>query len=448
MTRPSARSLFLVLLCAAGAAHAGTVYVPLPGVSQAGTATYEAQAVISNGAAQQTDVQEVLLVNDTDGTRRTGTPAQLQVPAGRSIVVRPGAAFRGLMELTGATHLRYSARLAGLGTAGALGVYLPVLTSENMAVAGRLLALHGLVAAGTRSTDLAVVNLGHQAAQCTINLTRADGTAIISPATITVQPLSQRYFGNAFNGLVDPAVGVAEARATVSCNRQFYAYALLANSATGELAFVGPAGSGESTLQIPGAPTTGGCPTGATCFAAAGLLHRPTPATPVARVSFDAPAGTYSRLRLSLDVTVGNWYAADPDGKHLIYWFVINRNFDMPGMLFFRGPNANIALVRHGIGLRHAEKFRVEQPFQGVPGRTYRCVNDYDMGRGTYTVTITDLASGLVVATLTDVPNVRQFTLKAGDKFLIDMGFPEGRTPDEVPSFNWSYSDARLEVYP
>jgi hypothetical protein len=43
---------------------------------------------------------------------------------------------------------------------------------------------------------------------------------------------------------------------------------------------------------------------------------------------------------------------------------------------------------------------------------------------------------------------VRQFTFKPGDVFLIDMGFPEGRTPDEVPSFNWTYSNVALEVSP
>ena len=57
------------------------------------------------------------------------------------------------------------------------------------------------------------------------------------------------------------------------------------------------------------------------------------------RVQFPAPAGVATRLRLTLDVTVGPWYAPDPAGKTLIYWFVINRNFDMAGLLYFRGPD-------------------------------------------------------------------------------------------------------------
>jgi hypothetical protein len=294
-----------------------------------------------------------------------------------------------------------------------------------------------------------VVNLAHQAAQCTISLARADGTPIGSTVTIQVKPLSQRYFANALGGLVDPGTGVSDARATVSCNQGYYAYAMLANSANGEVAFVGPAGNGDSALRVPGSgpnpnPT---CGSGAICFTANGVVHRPTRANPVGRLSVNAPAGTFTRLRLTMEVTVGNWYIGDADGKHLIYWFVINRNFDMPGMLFFRGPEQYTALARHGMGLRHADKLRAEQPFQAVPGRTYRVVNDYDMGRGVNTITLTDLSSNQVT-TLTSVPNVRQHTFAPGDVFLLDMGFPEGRIADEVPSYDWTYSNVLLEVIP
>ena len=449
------RSLASILLALAGAlaaastAQAGTVYVPLPGVSQIGTTGYEAQASIANGSAQVADVQEVLLANDTDGTQRTGTPAPLQVQPGRSMLVRPGDSFRGLLELTGPQSLRYSARLAGLGQTGGMGVYLPVLTSENLIVANRTVTLLGLVSGGTRSSDLAVVNLGQAAAQCTINLYRADGTPLGSTATIQMRPVSQRYFGNALGGLVDPGTSVSDARATVSCTQAFYAYAILANTGNGEIAYVGPAGSGESTLRVPGSQPNPTCGAGAICFTASGAVHRPTPATPVGRVTFPAPVGTFTHLRMSMDVTVGSWYAPDPDGKHLIYWFVINRNLDMPGMLYFRGPDQSVALARHGIGLKHPDKLRIQQPFQAVPGRTYHVVHDYDMGRGVLTITITDSATGQIMTTLLDTPNVRSYVFKAGDQFLIDMGFREGVVPDEVPSFNgWVYANVLLEVFP
>ncbi|HYN23318.1 MAG TPA: hypothetical protein VE078_20335 [Thermoanaerobaculia bacterium] len=441
------RSLVVCLVAFAlgsAAARAGTVYVPLPGLTQAGSASYEAEITIANAAGTTASVNQVLLAVDSDGTQRPFGPAALQVLGNRTSIVKPGAAFRGLLELSGSPNLRYGARLAGKGAAGALGVALPVVTSENVKAAGGSLALQGLTSTSTRSTHLMLANLAKFAAQCTWSLVRADGTALGAATIVNLKPLSSVFRSDVLAGLVD-AAGLTDARASVSCNREFFAYALLTDSATGEVAVVEPSGSGESALTVPGAEPE--CPTGATCLAAKGVVHKPTPALPVGRVSFAAPAGVATRLRLTLDVTVGPWFAADPDGKHLIFWFVINKNQDMPGMLYFRGPDAYTALARHGIANKHADKIKIVKPFQATPGRTYRVVNDYDMGGGKYTVTITDLLTGELKATLDGTPNATKVTLKAGDRFLIDMGFPEGAIPDEVPTFNWTYSDVRLEVY-
>ena len=162
------------------------------------------------------------------------------------------------------------------------------------------------------------------------------------------------------------------------------------------------------------------------------------------------PAGvTTTRLRLSLDVTVGPWYPADPVGKHLIYWFVVNRNFYMPGMLYFRGPgtSGDVALVRQGMGLTHPNKITMKEPFAAQIGHTYHCDNDYDMGRGVYTVTITDLTTGQVAVVLTGVPNVSSYTFKPGDNLTIGMGFPVVGNPDEVPCIGWTYANVHAEVY-
>ena len=439
MTRSVAVCLLASALLA-GTAQAGTVYIPLPGLTQAGSASYEAEVTITNTTAQAASVNQVLLATDTDGTQRAGQPVGLQVPGNLTTVVKPGASFRGLLELSGSPNVRYGARLAGKGQAGALGVALPVITSENLVAGGGSLTLQGLTATSTRATHLALVNVSKFAAQCTFSLARFDGSALGAATTVTLPPVSSSYRVGVLG-----AVELSEARATVSCTRDFFAYAVMTDSATGEVAVVEPSGSGESALTVPGAEPE--CPVNATCFNAKGVVHRPTAAAPTARLAFNAPAGVTRRLKLTLDVTIGSWYPQDPDGKHLIYWFVVNRNQEMPGMLYFRGPDAYTAMARHGIGTKHAQKIKIVKPFQGIPGRTYRVENDYDMGGGKYTVTITDLASGEVKTVLNGTPNVAQMTLKAGDRFLIDMGFPEGAIVDEVPSFGWTYSDVRVESY-
>jgi hypothetical protein len=428
----------------ASAAWAGTVYIPLPGVSQVGTATYEAEVAVTNMAGPAASTNQVLLVNDTDGTQRPGLPAALQVPGNRTAIAKPGAAFRGLLELSGSPNLRYAARLSGKGAVGALGAALPVITSDNMKAANGSLVLQGLTRTTNRATHLTLVNLGKFATTCTVTLLRADGSSLGTASTATLKPLSQRYFPDVFS-VVPGAADQSDMRAAVSCTREFFAYALLTDSSTGEVAVIEPSGSGESTLAIPGAEPE--CPTGATCYAAKGVVHKATQEKPVGRVTFNATAGTATRLKLTLDVTVGDWFTADPDAKHLVYWFVINKNQDMPGMLYFRGPDEYTAMVRHGIALKHPQKIKIVTPFQAVPGRTYRIVNDYDFAKTSYTVTVTDVATGEIKATLVDAPNVAKYTLKTGDHFLIDMGFPEGVTADEVPGYNWTWSDVRLEVY-
>lgn len=439
------RSLAVCLLAfalAAGSAHAGTVYVPLPGLTQAGTASYEAEVTVANPAATTANVNQYLVAADADGTQRPGPANGLQVLGNLTAVVKPGASFRGLLELSGSPNLRYGARLAGKGQAGALGVALPVVTSENLFAANGSLTLQGLTSSTTRATHLMLANVSKFAAQCTFTLVRLDGSALGAATTVSLKPLSAVYRENALAG---DAAGLTDARATVSCTREFFAYALLTDSASGEVAVVEPSASGESSLTVPGADPE--CPANATCFLARGVVHKPTTSAPVGRLAFAAPAGVFTRLRLTLDVTVGAWYPQDPDGRHLVYWFVINKNLDMPGMLFFRGPAAYTAMARHGIAIKHEAKIKIVKPFQAIPGRTYRVVNDYDMGKGKYTVTITDLASGELKQTLEGTPNVTKVTLKAGDRFLLDMGFPEGAIADEVPTFGWTYSDVVVEAY-
>lgn len=231
----------------------------------------------------------------------------------------------------------------------------------------------------------------------------------------------------------------------VSCQQPFYAYAQVTDGDTGRLDAVAPELSAKAlTLAKDDVP----CPAAA-CFDAPGIDHipQPPPGLPVGRVSFPAPALTAKRLRLTIDVKVAGWFADDPSGKHLIYWFVVDKNIDMPGLLYFLGPNKDEAFARHGINLKHPEKIKVIKPFAAQVGHTYHVDNDYDMAHGKYTVTVTDAATGQVAVVLKSRPNVKSYTIKPGLDFLVDMGFYPGHVDGEVPSYNWEYSNVHIEVY-
>lgn len=343
-----------------------------------------------------------------------------------------------ILSLAAATH-------AGKGSDD-----LPTITREAEFRGGQTLALRGLHASESRATDIALVNVAETANRCTLSLVDGNGFGIAPPITMTLQAQERRPFVNVFERLVDER-GVADATARVSCIQDFYAYALLTDHAGQRVDLVSPeASEDQGSIRTLSAPAAA-CPAGAVCFDAPGVVHIPDPPPgpelPVGRVVFPAPAGATKRLRLSMDVKVGEWYPKEPNGKHLIYWFVVNKNIDMPGLLYFRGPSKNQVFARHGMGLKHAQKIKIIKPFAAKVGRTYHVDNDYDMARGTYTVTVTDAATGKVEAQLRGRPNLASYNTKAGSKFFVDMGFPPDKVATEVPSYDWVYSNVHVEAY-
>ncbi|HEY3568131.1 MAG TPA: hypothetical protein VGP73_09385 [Thermoanaerobaculia bacterium] len=322
----------------------------------------------------------------------------------------------------------------------ALAAAAPVAGEETTFQGGQTLALRGLFASDSVSSSLALANRAKTANRCTLSLAAADGVSLAPAISLTLSPGETRPFVDAFAGR---ASRLTETQAAVSCDRAFYAYALVADGDTGRQDVVAPESSAKAlTLAKDDVP----CPAAA-CFDAPGVVHVPTPDVPVGRVSFPAPAGTAKRFRLTIDVTVADWFPEDPSGKHLIYWFVIEKNLDMPGLLYFLGPNKNEAFARHGIGLKHPQKIKVMKPFTAQIGRTYHVDNDYDMAHGKYTVTVTDAETGQVAVVLKSRPNVRSYLVKAGRDILVDMGFYPGLVDGEVPSYGWKYANVHVEVY-
>jgi hypothetical protein len=327
---------------------------------------------------------------------------------------------------------------------GALAAAAPGLHEETAFQGGRTLALRGLLASDSVSASLALINRSRTVNRCTLALATAGGASLGPAISLTLGPGETRPVIDAFAG---KASVLTETKATLSCRQSFYAYALVADGDTGRRDVVTPEASAEILTQekedVP-------CPARAACFDAPGIVHTPEPppeGLPVGRVSFPAPAGNAKRFHLTMDVKVADWFPDDPSGKHLIYWFVIEKNLDMPGLLYFLGPNKNQAFARHGINLTHPQKIKVIKPFAAQVGHTYHVDNDYDMAHSKYTVTITDAETGQVAAVLKSRPNVKSFLVKAGRDILVDMGFYPGHVDGEVPSYGWEYSNVHVEVY-
>jgi hypothetical protein len=127
----------------------------------------------------------------------------------------------------------------------------------------------------------------------------------------------------------------------------------------------------------------------------------------------------------------------------MLFWLVKDKNFNMFGYASLRGPETHQALLRHGIGLTHANKLRIVQPMTITPGKTYRLDYVYDTA-----IQVVDLAisDGSTTVHLTGPPNVGSFSFGPTEKIVIDMGFT-GVNPDEQPTFGWVYRDLHVELY-
>lgn len=447
--KPSSKALAGVLLplglAMAPAVHAGTVYVPLPGVNAVGPVNYETQITVTNTLAQQRTVNYLQLATGVNGTIRTGlTPTALPVAATRTTVLKPPATARGLLELSAPLGVHYSARLVGTGATAGLGIELPVISSDTMGRANERLVVQGLKSLGTRTADLVVVNLGKTQASCLARVLRADGTLAFPEAPLTLLPLSHRFFANIFSGV--PA-GIADARAEVTCNTDFYAYAHMTDTATGEFVIATPSESSASILTAPGnVPSDLECSVGTACYVFAGLVHASTVANPARGITLTPPpAGTYSAMKLHLEVQLGPWNTP-VTAAHGILYFVQNRNRDMFANIFLRGPATNQLTLRHGFNQSHVEKARLDQSLAAQANETY--VFDYVYDTVRKIITLKATRDGVLVVDLVGTPNINRINIAATDKINIGLSNPGTNPQIEPASIGWRYSNLKVEFFP
>jgi hypothetical protein len=221
---------------------AGDLLLPLAGGVAADGTTYATRVWVTNTGASTRRLTVTYVAPGADGTR---------VAAGPSIAVAPGATTlatglapagqSGLLLLSGAPQLMVSSRLEATGPDGALraAVAGPWVSGHQLAAAGRTLQLHGMSnKQGGLITDLHLVNAARQAAQCSLDAFRFDGSRIADTLHLTLPALSVRVFERVLDTL--GAANVDETRFAISCDQAFYAYARVYKPGGGELNLMTP----------------------------------------------------------------------------------------------------------------------------------------------------------------------------------------------------------------
>lgn len=186
------------------------------------------------------------------------------------------------------------------------------------------------------------------------------------------------------------------------------------------------------------------CPAGATCYDETGLVHAPTPAYPVHRLTYTPPAGTYTKFRLEMDVYHGGW-STSGGHRHNLFWLARDaRNFDMLGYANFEMPST-VHLV-HGYGMPHGDKPKLRTNASLPALETYHVSYTYDPGGQTLNLTVTQ--GGNAVSSQTATPNITAVQFNGNVTIDMDMGFPEGLNPTEPATYGWEYRNICLQVIP
>ena len=319
---------------------------------------------------------------------------------------------------------------------------LPAITVDTMGREDQVLAIRGLEG---QSTELVVMNLGRTGASCAVALVRADGSGTAEPMTVSLLPLSRLVLAGVLERM--PA-GTGGVRAEVTCSSDFYAYAQSVDQETGEMRIAGPS---QPTDMLEAAfekafKAASTCSSGRMVCSRTGLVHTSSKNNPTLSLSMTPPAGAYRSMRAKVDVLVNGWNPVNPRGAHGVMYLAVNKNYNLLGSVFLRGPGGNRVTLRHGFCDGAACKTKVEKPLDAEEGTIYVFDYDYNPGRGTTNLRVTH--KGKLVAQIQDKPNVRQFNIKKNDKVVIGLSNPFVNLRPEPASLSWRYLNLRVEFIP
>jgi hypothetical protein len=454
MRQPLAACLALSLLGGAGAAFAGTVYIPVPDPVGSTGSSHVMQIWITNSGTAQGPYTATFLAAESDGTKRSTKATDTPVAAGRTTLLG-GVGVHGqvgLLEIDSSAQTSIEARLVNTSPAGQVSYSMvPVISSDNLFAAGGTAIVQGLGRDDARGdlSSLGIVNLAKQAAQCEVKIFRADGSQIASTVSLAFKPLSLRYFGDAFGLLGQQSL--ADARFQITCNQAFYAYATVFFKSTSQLVFVDPSATGASTLTIPGGGGTQPPPpsAGAVVYSVPGLFHTATSQKPKEQREIVLERDlSLKRLVLDMDFVPSAWNLAKIPGNHAVFWLYREKfRSNTIGNVNAFGPDKFTLKAAQNINLPPGATTQKEAGVSWLLGQRYHLHYTYDAEHGTVTVDLS--IGGTVIKTLqfdTTAPN-RVLTVPAHG-LTVEFGHYADQEGPEVASLGWKYYDLRIEMVP
>lgn len=242
-SRKSALIGLCALLAGVAPAIAGEIYVPFASNRNVNGTIYQTKVWISNTgtAARQFTVR--FISQNVDGTQGADTGTQISVPAGGTLLlgsVAPSGSI-GMVEIIGARELVVNARIDAIGGNGSIlsSANVPVVAGGNALKANSTAHIQGIERTGRGTlSDLGIMNLSNAAARCTVKAYRSNASQIQQTAVLSMPPLSEQHFENVMAVLGE--LSISDARIEVSCDKQFFPYAVVFEPGGPETNFVTP----------------------------------------------------------------------------------------------------------------------------------------------------------------------------------------------------------------
>jgi hypothetical protein len=319
---------------------------------------------------------------------------------------------------------------------------VPVISSANRIAAKGAAYLNGLTGNHRDIVSLDLANLTAAKAVCQLELLRENGSSVGTIPGLKVQPLSTRSFESAQGVSLPPgAVGLR-----VSCDQDFYAYAVGVDRETREVSFALPSAAANPAPYERQAVTSAGKRT--IVVTRDGQFHSATRADPKGKIDLPVPGEIIlKQVRAEFDVVVGPWSKRQIDGNHGLLW--LHRGRFRPHTLCSvnaQGPKKNGVKINQNLDLPALYDVRSSVGrFVFERGKTYHIEVIYDAPKKSLVLNVSQ--NGQLQKTLQV-----EGTAKGGEILVSKNGlFAEfGHLMDqelpEVGSPGWKYSNFRAEM--
>ena len=320
---------------------------------------------------------------------------------------------------------------------------VPVISEVNRLEAGEAAYLNGLARDGQREvTSLALVNVGREPARCQVDFLRADSSEIGAGVAVDVPALSLRPFADALGLGSEPEA----ASARVSCDQAFYAYALAADQASGEISFVTP----EAAFAA-AAPQAGRSKAATAkqtiVFTQSGRFHYATKEHAKAILRIPVPrAMNAARITAELDFVAGPWNPRLKSGAHNLLFFHRGRfRSDTLANVNALGPSKSLLKINQNLDMPAHANTKAESGFAFVHGQRYHVKVVQEAA--TRIVELTLSQDGQTLRTLRFGGSVKGGAIEVPASGLVaEFGNYNNQGLPEVSSLAFAYENFRVEI--